>query len=410
MVEGKCIYCKEVKKLNEEHAFPKALLQKCEQLGKSAPEWIIKKLCVDCNSAQGKPNEILVTKSPLALTWKIIRDEWDYGGTIDVQDSVFYNRRAHGINPVRLFYPSSSYRDFIVLHEEPGIAAPEFHPTPISRVLTPQLIITRYSEGQTAKQIRKENCERWNASKTPIKESDEIEGVYCLFGNTLIFPPNETRNFVCKFFSDREYRVKISKQADGIRSDLFAILPEESGDSRELKSFFKRLATFGTEEQVEETHVENKVFHHMKTVRADWRVVPYMKRAITTIAFHCFLYWHPQFSGHEAIFEDIKAFIQGKTDRHPETREELIAGVSVTEHYARDTNENYHVLRFYVDGNNIVCHIAFFTGLLVGPYASAVTLAGDRNKAMGGSHKEVLVPFYVHGKSEMMKRIIPVGL
>ena len=48
MTQGKCIYCKEVKPLNGEHAFPKALLHNCVQLKACAPEWIIEKLCDGC--------------------------------------------------------------------------------------------------------------------------------------------------------------------------------------------------------------------------------------------------------------------------------------------------------------------------------------------------------------------------
>ena len=41
MIKGRCIYCKEEKDLNREHAFPQSLLQE------GAPEWIINNhLCV----------------------------------------------------------------------------------------------------------------------------------------------------------------------------------------------------------------------------------------------------------------------------------------------------------------------------------------------------------------------------
>ena len=38
-----------------------------------------------------------------------------------------------------------------------------------------------------------------------------------------------------------------------------------------------------------------------------------------------------------------------------------------------------------------------------------ITLAGDFDKAMQGSSQEVSIPFYVHAKSELMRRIVPVS-
>ena len=69
MVEGKCIYCKKIKKLNEEHAFPKSLLHNCAPLNARAPEWTIEKLCEDCNRALGILDDTIVTKSPMAFIW-----------------------------------------------------------------------------------------------------------------------------------------------------------------------------------------------------------------------------------------------------------------------------------------------------------------------------------------------------
>ena len=86
-------------------------------------------------------------------------------------------------------------------------------------------------------------------------------------------------------------------------------------------------------------------------------------------------------------------------DSHGEAIEKFISGVTGPENYVWDSNKHFHILRFYVNGDNIVCQIAFFTGLLVGPFASGITLAGDFDKAMQGSDKQVSIPFYVHEKN-----------
>ena len=405
MIEGKCIYCKEDKVLNKEHAFPKSLLHKCVPLGKSAPEWIIEKLCEDCNNKRlGKLDNILATRSAMAVIWSKIKNEWIL--EVECQDSGFYNAKAHGMNPVRLFYPTPLWENFIVLHEETGTSAPGFHPTPMSHIQVPQMILTQYTDGQTGKKIRAGNCEKWDAGETTITESDEHEGVYCLFGNTYIFPPKATRYFVSNPDREQEFRTKFLKKRAHIRSDLYIISPEASKkDSGKLKRFSERLNA-SIKEQIEVLHPETKMFLHRKKVVADQKAEPYIYRAIAKIAFHCFLYHYRQFSGHEPIFNEIKAFIEGKENGHGETDKKFIGSITGPEKCLWDSNEHFHILRFHVNGNNIVCRIAFFTGILFGPFASGITLAGDFDKAMQGSCQEEFMPFYVHAKSELKRRIL----
>ena len=404
-MKGKCIYCKK-KGTSKEHAFPESLLHKCAPLGKYAPNWIIRQLCEDCNSSLGKLDEILATRSAMADIWRRIKNEWEPNKT--GKESKFYNTKSHGMNPVRLFYSTPLYENLIVLHEETGASVPGFHPTPISSIQAPQIILTQYTEDQTGEKIRTENCEKWNAGETPITEFEEHEGVYCFFGNTYIFAPDATWYFVSNPDREQEFRSKFLKKRNHIRCDLHFIFSEESKDADKFNRFLECLGSTGTKEQIEMAHLEQTVFEHLKKVVADRKSKSYIYRAVAKIAFHSFLYHHRQFSGHEPIFNNIKAFIEGKADSHGETGEEFVTGVKVTEDYISDSNDHFHILRFYVNGDNIVCHIAFFTGLLVGPYASAITLAGDRDKAMPDFCQEVFIPFYVHAKSELLRRIVPV--
>ena len=401
-----CIYCKKEGK-SKEYAFPSSLLHKCIPLNKSAPEWIIQHLCEDCNNALGKLDNILATRSSMAFIWRKIKNEWKSNQTDNKSGplaSSFYNAKAHGINPVRLFYPDPLYGNLIVLHEEIETSAPGFHPTSVVvRAQTPQMILTQYVEGQTGEKIREENCEKWDAGELFITESDEHEGVYCISGNTYVFPPKTTQYFVNNPDREQEFKSKFLKKRDNIRYDLNIIFPDDYEDSSKLKGFYERLNA-STEELIEWQNCEPKELPQEIMVVVDQKAVPYIDRAIVKIAFHCFLYHYSQFSGHEPMFNDVKAFIKGKEDSHEETSKEFVTQVRVSKNYVWDSNEHFHILRFYVNGNNIVCQIAFFTGLLVGPFASGITLAGDFDKAIQGPYREVLMPFYVHGKSELIRR------
>lgn len=405
-MKTQCIYCKKAGS-SKEHAFPESLLHKCAPLGKYAPNWIIRQVCQGCNSALGKLDEILATRSAMAAIWIRIKNEWDPG--VERQDSALYNTKAQGIDPVLLIYPDPLYENFMVLHEEIGISMSGFYPTPVVRALAPQIILILYAEGQTVEQIVTKNYEQWDANELLPAESDEHKGVYCISGNTYIFPPKATRCFISNSDKVQEFKSKFLKKRDNVRYDLYFLSSDNREDSRKLKAFYEQLASTGTQEQTEAEHFEPKEFPQKIMAVADPKARPYIDRAIAKTAFHSFLYHNRQFGGHEPIFNDIKAFIEGKADSREETGKEFVAGLQVTEDYIRDSNEHFHLLRFYINGDNIVCQIAFFTGLLVGPFASAVTLAGDYDKATQDSFKQVSIPFYVHAKSELMRRIVPVS-
>ena len=413
MVRGKCIYCGKDKTLNREHAFPKSLLHKCVPLGECAPEWIIQKLCVDCNNqVLGKLDTILATRSAMAFVWRAIKNEWNLG--IECQNSSFYNAKAHEIDPVRLFYPDSLYGDLIVLHEEIGTSVPGFHPAPLGYAQAPQMILTQYTENHRKEDIVAENCEKWEAGEFSIKESDEHKGVYCLFGNTYIFPPKAIRYFLSGPEKEQEFRSKFIKKHDHIRYDLNVIFPDDREDSGKLDGFCKRLRA-GTKTQIEPKKFEPKQFTPTIAIVADEKAQPVINRAVAKIAFHCFLYHYPQFSGHEPIFINIKAYIKGKYDSRGETSREFITGIAVP-NYVYSSNKHFHIIRFYVHGDNITCQIVFFTGLVIEsfsdqktePFSSEITLAGTPDNARLSPYQEVSIPFYVHGKSHWKRNIVPV--
>lgn len=220
MIKGKCIYCRAEKDLNREHAFPKSLLQK------GMPEWIIDNhLCKTCNSNLGKLDVVLSKRSPLAYIWERLQDE--LGQKAKALHSSIYDKRAAGINPMRLFLSNSVYDDHIILHEpeteNSGISACINSMTP----LHPQMVLMQYPKGQTCAEVVAENLEKFNTISSDedfITDYDEQEDVYCIFGNTYIFPPKASERF---FGSVAEFKSMFMKDHPRTRYDLQVILPEE---------------------------------------------------------------------------------------------------------------------------------------------------------------------------------------
>ncbi len=349
----------------------------------------------------------------MAFIWRAIKNEWNLG--IECQNSSFYNAKAHEIDPVRLFYPDSLYGDLIVLHEETGTSVPCFHPAPLGYAQAPQMILTQYTENHTKEDVVAENCEKWDAGEFSIKESDEHKGVYCLFGNTCIFPPKATKYFLTGLEQEQEFGSKFIKKRNHTRYDLNIIFPDNREDSGKLDGFCKRLRA-GAKMQIDEEKFEPKQFTPKIVIAADKKAQLFIGRAIAKIAFHCFLYHYSKFSGHELIFNNIKAYIEGKYDSHGAISREFVTAAEVPENYVYSSNRHLHIIRFYVHEDNITCQIAFFTGLLIEPFSdkttepfgSEITLAGNPDNARLSPYREVSIPFYVHGKSHFKRNIVPV--
>ena len=386
MVEGKCIYCKNVKGLNEEHAFPKSLLHNCAPLNACTPEWIIEKLCEDCNRALGKLDDTLVTKSPMGFIWRIIKSEWQAEKNCKPENSTFYSAKGYnGILPVSLFWPDHLYGNLIILHEENGTSAPGFDPTLLGRARVPQMVLIQCTEGQAADRIIAENCEKWASGDISLEESHEYKGVYTISDNCYVFNPQATKYFTSGLDKEQEFLTKFMTKHENIRFDLRALFPDNPGDAGKLNGFCTRLRASTTVE-IEAKRLDPKESaENYVMVAADKEAIPYLKRAIAKIAFHCFLYWHPKFNGHEPIFEEIRTFISENGNHQTSAGEDFVTGLGVPGSYYCSSNKHYHIFRFCVHGDNIVCQIIFFTGLWLGasnsevpePLASEIILAGN---------------------------------
>ena len=415
MVKGKCIYCKEVKPLNKEHAFPKSLLHNCVQLKARAPEWIIEKLCMDCNnSGLGILDQTLMRKSPIAVISRILKNEWEVDSTCKSEDTTFYNAKGYGIRPVNLIYPDHLYGNLIMLHEEMGASVPGFHPTLLGLAKVPQLILIQYTREQIAEQTIADNCEKWISGETSVESSAEHDGVYCISDNSLVFSPETTEYFIASPERGQEFVTKFMKDCDSIRFYLRVLFPDNRNVAGQLEGFCKRIGQ-GIEKEFPAKRFEpQQAPGNYVMIAIDKKAIPYVKRAIAKIAFHCFLYYHTDFSGHEPIFEGIRIFISSGENHQTSNGENFITGVTLPRGYIWTSNEHSHIFRFYVHGDNIICQIAFFTGLSLGnsdtetpePLAFEIVLAGNSEEARLSQYNERHMPFYVHGKSQLKRRII----
>ena len=401
MIRGKCIYCKEEKDLNREHAFPETLLD--DRLRGTKYEWIIDKhLCEKCNSDLGKLDGILGKRSPLAFTSYRVQAELD--NKTQTLHSSIYHKRASGINPVRIFFPNPYYENHIVLHEIATVSSNTSVPVDSATVLRPQMILMQYPEGQTSEEVIAENCEKFNAASSNediIADYDEQKEVYCIFGNTYIFPPKAAEYF---FHRLQEFKSKYVTDFPRTRYDLMIVFPEEDRYQEAAENFCNSLVS-ETKEIIEDEKIPDpQPVTQLIEVRTDQKATSLIARAIAKIAFHCFLYHYPEFSGHEPIFDDIREFIYtGSSNRFVGEWKD-----SGTENIVYDSDEHFHCICFFLRDNDIGCRIDFFTGLQGPPISYQIILAGEPDNSHPSPNRIEYIPFYIHPKSPIKRQIVLV--
>ncbi len=396
MIKGKCIYCKEEKDLNREHAFPQSLLQA------GAPGWVIDThLCKSCNSHLGKLDVVLSRKSPLAYIWERIQE--GLGQKDKTLHSSVYNKRDVGVNPVRLFLPNPVYDNYILLHEfkveNDGISTSVYSVS----ALQPQIILTQYAEGQTGDGIIAENLEKFNTISSDedfITSYDKQRDVYCIFGNTYIFPPKAANRFFGKV---DEFKAKFMKDSPIKQYSFLVLFPEEDKYQEGAQDFYDAFKAEVKEDIPAKKFQNPEVFTQTIQAISDPKSIPEFLRAIAKTAFHCFLHHYPEFSGHEPIFAEIRDFI------YTGTPNKFVAQCKNTEtaDIVYDSSKHLHVFYYFVQGNDIGCRIDFFTGLLPIQFSYEVTLAGNPGKSHPTFDRVEYVPFSVHPDSQMKKRIHP---
>ncbi len=407
MTIGICIYCKQEKDLNVEHAFPKSLLDK-KNIG-TKYEWIIDKhVCVDCNGLFGKELDgILLNASPIGFIQHKIQSE--LGNRTNAQHATFYNStKFKSIHPVRLFFTDPIYNDLIAMHEHTEITSDvdvEGYFDSIG-ALYPQIILVQHPHEQTSEQAIAEDCENFNNPDSSVELETHVyenNKEYYKFGNTLVFPPKTTETFR-KERQQKDFINRFLNKVRNIEKSMWIICPETHSFHSTLMAFHNSLS--GEKDFIEEESFSTpELFTRQTKVIIDPKAKPHIERAIAKIAFHCLLYHYPTFHGHEPIFSRIKEFIHhgiGKPNQiiSPWRNRR-------TENITFNTcGHCYHGISFYFKNNNIGCMIDLFMGLFSSPFSFRINLAGKPHMTDAKKDKEEKIPFSVHPKSQNKRRIL----
>ena len=297
-------------------------------------------MCEKCNSDLGKLDAILGKKSPLAFIWYRIQDELD-NQTHTPHSSISY-KRTFGINPVRQFVPDPLYENRIVLHDI--VTENSSTSVLVDSALCPQIVLTHYSEGHSSMEVITANREKFNATNSDentIINHDEEKEIYCIFGNTYIFPPDATLYF---FHRVPEFKSKFMNNFPRTQYDLLVIFPKEGQIRRAAETFYNSLEISTREIIGEEKIPYPQPATRFIQVSTDSKAMPDIARAIAKIAFHCFLYHYPKFSGHESIFDDIRDFIYtGSSNKFVAQWQN-----TETENCIYDSTEHFHIICYFV--------------------------------------------------------------
>ena len=395
MKTGRCIYCRQKTDLNREHAFPQSLLQK------GTAGWVIHKLCQTCNSDLGQLDNALSRRSHITFLSDTIQME--LGIENEGRHIAVYRKRAGGVNPVRIPFPDPLYDNLIVLHERSSSDnhVPDF--VYGFSALRPQMILTLYPEGQTSRDIITENFDKFHTSSVgDISDYDAQEDVFCFFGNTYVFPPEATWRFLKNI---NKFKSKYITDYPRTRYDLQVIYPE-AVNSRKIFNDAYEAFQGATKEIIEEDKsLTTGVFTGRIQVVPDPEAEQVIARSIAKVAFHCFLCHYPEYSGHESMFEAVKDFIYNGNGTP--TDFVMLAKDIEMENLVYNTTEHRHYFRFFLKDDSIGCVVDFFTGLLVGPFSYNVILAGDPDNTEPRCDRIEYVPYSIHPKSPVKKRIMP---
>ena len=178
-----------------------------------------------------------------------------------------YHKQTNGVKPLRMLFPNPVYDDLIVLHEPDSIN----HQVNYLgvRALQPQMILTQYRDGQTCREVVQENNRKYD-SKRLRKDSwythDEKDDVFCLFGNTHIFPPNAAQRYLGKV---DEFKSKFMTDFPHTRYDLRVISPEEGKGMEKFCAFFNAIQAETKTMLPEDKNLPVEVFRKPITVIMD---------------------------------------------------------------------------------------------------------------------------------------------
>ena len=189
------------------------------------------------------------------------------------------------------------------------------------------------------------------------------------------------------------------------RYDLQVVYPEGVNSWNIFDDAYEALQGETKEIIEEDRSLTTGVFTRRIQVVPDPEAEQIIARAIAKVAFHCFLYHYPEYTGYESMFDAVKDFISNGNGTPTDLV--MLAKDIEMENLVYETTEHRHYFRFFLKDDCIKCVVDFFTGLLVGPFSYNVILAGDPDNTEPRCDGIEYVPFSVHSKSPVKKRIMP---
>ena len=393
---GKCIYCKSETSLNREHAFPQSLRQE------NTPGWIIDNhLCEKCNSDLGELDVVLTQRSNIAFLFDLIQREREQENN-SVHASP-YHKIKRGMKPIRIPFPNPLYNNHIVLHE-PDRMVHELNYMGF-KALQPQMILTQYRDGQTCREVVEENNRKYDTKSLRNDNwciHDEHYDVFCIFGNTYIFPPKTTYHYLDNV---DEFKSKYMTDYRHTRYDLWVLSPEVGRGEQKFFDFFDAFQSESKQMIEEDRNLKSDIFRKPIQVIPDPNIKLLSNRAIAKLAFHCFLYHFPKYMGHETMFNSIKNFISRGSGTPLKFVKAIVPHEFIKNRVYKGI-EHQHYFRFFIKDKNIGCQMDLFTGLMNEPFSYNVVLAGNPYKKCFYSDSEICFLFYVHPRSPLKKRDI----
>ncbi|MCY4403570.1 MAG: hypothetical protein OXD54_13430 [Candidatus Poribacteria bacterium] len=339
-------------------------------------------------------------RSHIAFIWDTIQMELGVGN--EGGHASIFHKRTGGVNPVRIPFPDPLYDNLIVLHER---SSQDNHIIDFANgfsALRPQMILTLYPDGQTSRNIAEDNVNKFYTSNTDnISDYDPAADVFCFFDNTYVFPSEATWHFIKNI---DEFKSKYMTDYPHTRYDLRVVFPENVNSWKIFYDFHNALKGESKEIIEEDKSLTTGVFSGRIQVVPDPEAEQMIARSIAKVAFHCFLYHYPEYTGHESRYDQIKDFIY--EGNGTPTDFVMSAKDIELESLVYNTTNHRHYLRFFMKGENVGCQIDFFTGLLPNVFSYNVILAGDPDNTHPTCDRVEYIPFSVHPKSPVKKRIL----
>ena len=219
--------------------------------------------------------------------------------------------------------------------------------------------------------------------------------------------PHALAGGVCQLKNVDELKSNYLKDYPRTRYDLQLVYPEDKNSWTLVDEFYEGFQSETKEIIPEDKSLTTGVFKGRLQIVPDPEAEKTISRSIAKVAFHYFLYHYPEYTGHESMFDHIKDFIYNGNG-NPIEFIRLAKDIEM-ENLVYDTTEHRHYFRFFVKNGCIGGVVDFFTGLLVGPFSYNVILAGDPDNTEPRCNCIKYVPFSVHPKSPVKKRIMPVS-